>query len=208
MKYFWLGCLLFLGFVLSWCSLSSQQNTLLTVNDQSKTYSPEEKLQIFTGMWDIILHCDPLRVGEEVCKQRKKNLSHQEKKLSLQYGDYVEFRGLEFAGATGSLLSFKVHTGAIEVEIVSLRNRTTGEWDEIKKKGTAFIMKEQDIESKSAYFTLRAGDERLVDMIEEYMNWSLHSKERIETRDWVGFDVFIRPLGFEATLDYKIAFKE
>lgn len=201
--------LLLLGLLVSGCSsININNNTEAVETDAFIPYSATGKLALYTGWNDYALSCDNARLWDQVCEQNRSHIKHTATGFILPYGKYLSLRSLEFDKMKGSILDLKVHQWVIEVEVISIRNRDKKEFKDLLKKGEGWLINAGYADERRSYFLLKEWEEKTLDIMEEYGNGSLHTKEEMSSDNWVGFDVIIRPLGLEASLDYDLSFKD
>lgn len=160
------------------------------------------------SFWENInLQCDDLKLSKNICLQKiNKGLWMIGTWVKIEYGQSLEILGLEFNKANKSILSLNVLSGAIEVKVKSTLNRNKEEIRQLQQEPMRFLHKGlEDI--KISYFTLNAGDERTIELLRDFWNNLLHSQIEMNWPNWVGFDLEIRPIGWEAEVNYALSFQ-
>lgn len=191
--------------ILAACSISPSE---IQPNEAPPLLSAEEKEDFFMSFWENInLQCDDLKLSKNICLQKiNKGLWMIGTWVKIEYGQSLEILGLEFNKANKSILSLDVLSGAIEVKVKSTLNRNKEEIRQLQQEPMRFLHKGlEDI--KISYFTLNAGDERTIELLRDFWNNLLHSQIEMNWPNWVGFDLEIRPIGWEAEVNYALSFQ-
>lgn len=187
-------------FLIAWC-IPLQKDSDQKLSRETIKHSWEEKGRIYSAWNNIAIHCEKWKLSQEQCKNFPKlGFSLKENNIPIQYGKVMNFSAIEFPWVQGTWakISLQVLSWDIEVKIISLRHCSK---QEIRNNTWGCSGRRND---KTAFIVIKSGEQKVLDM-DEYR--TLHSEaERQNNR--VGFDVEIRPIGWEANFDYEISFKE
>lgn len=204
-QFMFLGLLVVIFTFVYGCSLNETPS--MQIIQEEPLYSSEERLALYSWWNDFLVSCDEQRLGKNICENHNTHIETTAKDYIITYGKSLKFKSLEFDTMKGSIVKLKANRGNVEVEIISIRNRDKNELKELLKKGEDWLIKAWYADEKKSFFILREWEEKTLDIMKEYGDGSLHSKEEMAMHNWVGFDLIIRPLGLESNIDYEVSFK-